>query len=345
MASDDNSAADGRNAELSHTALLTGIYTVRVLGAGETAGEYVLLLNPNSPPTANAGGPYSGDEGSAIAMSGASASDPDMDTLTYSWTVSDPLLCSFNDASLLNPELTCSDNGSFTATLEVSDGTESASSDATVIVSNVDPTVGLVSVPTEPIDINDQPVSGVSAPFTDPGTADTHTCTVDYDDGSGPQTGTVAAGTCTGPDQTYTEAGVYEVTVEVTDDDLGSLDSLSDRFERWLRDDYHLRRHGGIDMKPLDRFLADNRAKLEAFRPILQSSFDGLGDVLRHPLLKLLPTVRPWSSVDGDLKRYFRDPRVRLIKLARNFAEALGAGLAVVDNPFFRGNGQPAREE
>ena len=42
----------------------------------------------------------------------------------------------------------------------------------------------------------------------------------------------------------------------LTDIDLASLDVLSERFEQWLRDDYHQRRHGGIDMKPLDRFLA-----------------------------------------------------------------------------------------
>ncbi|MBD3335776.1 MAG: DDE-type integrase/transposase/recombinase [Candidatus Eisenbacteria bacterium] len=42
----------------------------------------------------------------------------------------------------------------------------------------------------------------------------------------------------------------------LTDDDLASLDILQDRLDQWLRDDYHLRRHGGINMKPLDRFLA-----------------------------------------------------------------------------------------
>jgi transposase InsO family protein len=41
----------------------------------------------------------------------------------------------------------------------------------------------------------------------------------------------------------------------LTDDDLASLETLSERFEHWLREDYHLRRHGGIGMKPLDRFL------------------------------------------------------------------------------------------
>jgi transposase InsO family protein len=42
----------------------------------------------------------------------------------------------------------------------------------------------------------------------------------------------------------------------LTDEDLKSLDTLQSRFESWLRDDYHLRRHGGIGIKPLDRFLA-----------------------------------------------------------------------------------------
>jgi putative transposase len=42
----------------------------------------------------------------------------------------------------------------------------------------------------------------------------------------------------------------------LTEDDLASLEALNEHFEHWLREDYHLRRHGGIDMKPLDRFLA-----------------------------------------------------------------------------------------
>lgn len=42
----------------------------------------------------------------------------------------------------------------------------------------------------------------------------------------------------------------------LTDRDLDSVDTLQERLEPWLRDDYHLRRHGGIGMKPLDRYLA-----------------------------------------------------------------------------------------
>jgi len=44
VASDDNSAGDGLNAYLTHTATKTGQYTVRVLGAGGT-GEYLLSVD------------------------------------------------------------------------------------------------------------------------------------------------------------------------------------------------------------------------------------------------------------------------------------------------------------
>jgi phytoene desaturase len=60
------------------------------------------------------------------------------------------------------------------------------------------------------------------------------------------------------------------------------------------------------------QYLDDNRAKLAAFRPILESPFLSLRDTLSLPLLKLLPLVRPLSSVDRDLRRYFDDPRIRL---------------------------------
>jgi phytoene desaturase len=59
-------------------------------------------------------------------------------------------------------------------------------------------------------------------------------------------------------------------------------------------------------------FLADNRLKLASFKTCLESPFRGWRDVLRWPVLKLLPLLRPWLSLDQELARYFRDPRVRL---------------------------------
>jgi phytoene desaturase len=66
------------------------------------------------------------------------------------------------------------------------------------------------------------------------------------------------------------------------------------------------------DADQLPRFLAENRHKLEGFRPILEKPFLGWRDLLSMDLLKMLPVLRPWKSVDAELGRYFRDPRTRL---------------------------------
>lgn len=66
------------------------------------------------------------------------------------------------------------------------------------------------------------------------------------------------------------------------------------------------------DSKNVRRFLADNRAKMAAFEPCLQRPFSGWRDVLNLRMLKLLPRLKPWESLDTHLRRYFKDERVRL---------------------------------
>jgi phytoene desaturase len=88
----------------------------------------------------------------------------------------------------------------------------------------------------------------------------------------------------------------------------GTLDASSDVEE--------LKRQVGAlepaDALGVERYIADNRRKLAAFKRVLESPFDRHMDLLKLPLSELLPLARPWSSVDRDLKRFFRDPRVRL---------------------------------
>jgi phytoene desaturase len=60
------------------------------------------------------------------------------------------------------------------------------------------------------------------------------------------------------------------------------------------------------------RFLDENREKLALFRPILEMPFLSFRDLLRPAVLRAAPKLRPWNSVDADLRRYFRDPRIRL---------------------------------
>jgi len=183
---------------------------------------YVLALRyvPDFSPTVDAGRPYNGNEGSAIAMSGTAASDPDLDTLAYAWTVNSAS-CSFNNVSALNPDLTCSDNGSYTAMLSVEDGVNPAvTSDAIVTVSNVAPTLGAISV--DPV-LALTPVNtaiNASADFTDPGTLDTHSASWDWGDGISAGMVTEVSGSGTvGDSHSYSVPGVYTITLSVTDND------------------------------------------------------------------------------------------------------------------------------
>ena len=73
-----------------------------------------------------------------------------------------------------------------------------------------------------------------------------------------------------------------------------------------------LRRFSPADADALPRFMADNRAKLAVFRPVLENAFNGMRDLMRPPVLKGLGMLRPHRSVDADLGAYFRDERVRL---------------------------------
>jgi len=60
------------------------------------------------------------------------------------------------------------------------------------------------------------------------------------------------------------------------------------------------------------RFFCDNRNKLERFTPFLESPFESWKDLAKLDMLKLLPLLRPWCSLDSDLRRYFKDERIRL---------------------------------
>lgn len=66
------------------------------------------------------------------------------------------------------------------------------------------------------------------------------------------------------------------------------------------------------DSKNFRRFLDENKTKLEKFRPCLESPFLGWRDVASRKLLALLPLLKPWKSLDSELQRYFKDPRLRL---------------------------------
>lgn len=183
------------------------------------------------PPVVDAGPPASGAEGSPIALSG-SVTDPDTPSPTIAWSyapsagVDAGASCSFADPSSPSTTITCTDDGVYTATLTANDGENAPVSDTTTVtVSNANPAVTITS----PASGSYLPGSTVplAASFTDAGHNDTHTCTIDWGDGSPVESGTVSesngSGTCTGT-HAYANAsgGSRTIVVTVTDDDLGS---------------------------------------------------------------------------------------------------------------------------
>jgi len=77
--SDDNSGADGRNASLTHTATMTGLYTIRIVGQA-SLGEYILR------PGSGCGAPTAAAGDHVFASCGGFVDSP-LDAVTFSFTV------------------------------------------------------------------------------------------------------------------------------------------------------------------------------------------------------------------------------------------------------------------
>jgi phytoene desaturase len=90
--------------------------------------------------------------------------------------------------------------------------------------------------------------------------------------------------------------------------DQGHLDACAEM----ARLKAEVARFSPADAESLPAFMAENRAKLAAFRPVLESAFDRITDYAAPAMLKALPKLRPHRSIDQDLARFFKDPRVRL---------------------------------
>ena len=66
------------------------------------------------------------------------------------------------------------------------------------------------------------------------------------------------------------------------------------------------------DAKRFHTFLTHNRLKLKSFLPFLQSPFESWRDLMKPEMMKLLPLLAPWQSLDRYLQTHFKDERIRL---------------------------------
>ena len=199
--------------------LLSG-QTNATIADGTGAGT-ILTDDVNAAPVVDIG-PDAGLAEGALFTAAGSFTDPDANTWTATVDYGDgsgaQLLPLAADKTFQLSHV-YADNGTFTITVAVNDGAATGADTALVTVTNVSPTVD--AGPDAAIATG--ATFSSSGSFTDPG-ADTWTATVDYGDGSGAQTLTLAGNKTFALSHVYASEGTFTVTVTVTDDD-GGIDS------------------------------------------------------------------------------------------------------------------------
>ena len=159
----------------------------------------------NNPPVANAGDSHNGNVGEAITFDGTGSSDPDGDTLIYTWD--------FGDGTSGNgsqPTHVYTTAGTYTATLTVSDGSLTDTDTSTVTIESLPP---------------EAPVADANGPYV---AIVNQEITLDGS-GSSDSDGTIAnytwlcgdGSTVNGvsPTHSYTGSGTYDIKLTVTDND------------------------------------------------------------------------------------------------------------------------------
>lgn len=207
-----------------------GTWKVEVVGSNVPTGpEQYTLITPtpattNAPPTANAGGPYTTDEGATVQLDGTGSTDPEGDALTYTWDLDNNGSFETSGATPTFPAK--GQDGVYTVVLKVTDPSGNVSTDtATVTVNNVAPTVTIDPIP--PID--ELGTTTVSGTITDPGWLDPLTATIDFGDGNGPvalagslENGEPTATFTFSVNKQYGDNGSFTVSVTGFDDDTST---------------------------------------------------------------------------------------------------------------------------
>jgi uncharacterized repeat protein (TIGR01451 family) len=194
-------------------------------GGDDTSASATFTINVtpvNDAPTANANGPYTGNEGSAVTFDGSGSSDIEGDALTYEWDLNYDGVTFDVDRTGANPSTTFPDDvAARTVALRVTDtGGLSDIDTSSLTVNNVAPTLSLLQVTGGGAACLTGNDVTLNFSFTDPaGSNDSYTGTINWGDGS-PTTSFNSSPVS----QThhYATAGKFTITVTVSDEDGGS---------------------------------------------------------------------------------------------------------------------------
>jgi len=220
----------------AHTYATSGDFTVTVTvadnaGASATATSSVSVHQANQAPSIASLNLTTGAEGgsSSLALTFADTDAADSHTVSVAWgdgaTSDSGTLAStvttfeashvYADTIAYSVVVTLADSASHTVTAS-----------ASVSPTNVAPVVGTLSL--SPTSVVDHQTLTVGGTFTDPGTADTFTLTMDWGDGTS-SSQSLAAGTRSFSDShAYNAAGPITLKATVADHDLGKASSTAD---------------------------------------------------------------------------------------------------------------------
>ncbi len=213
-----NSLTEGASVNLNGTPM-----AITYLGGD---GNDVELI-ADTPPIADAGGPYVVAEGSSTQLDarGTSDNEPSNTALTYEWDLDFDGVTFDGDAAGMQPTVSFPDNfAPRTIAVRVTDnGGLSDLATTTLEVLNVAPDItGLSSSAPMCSGVAEGQAVTVTAAFSDPGTLDTHSAVIEWGDGA---TGNVllnAGQTTLTAGHAYSPGGLYTVTVTLTDNDGGT---------------------------------------------------------------------------------------------------------------------------
>ncbi|MBT8108476.1 MAG: PKD domain-containing protein [Gammaproteobacteria bacterium] len=203
----------GSGVSPTHAYQASGTFTVELTvtddgGATNAATTTATITSAPVPPSADAGGPYSGVVGTAISFDGTASSDADGTIAAYAWD--------FGDGGVADgptPTYSYSVDGTFTVTLTVTDN------DGLTGIDSATATINPAGGNTPPVASANGPYTGFageSITFDGSGSSDPDGSIVAYDWDFGD--GTFAADAGPAPMHTFSATGQFTVTLTVTDD-------------------------------------------------------------------------------------------------------------------------------
>jgi len=169
--------------------------------------------------TADAGGPYTIDEGDSVMLDASASSDPESDPLTFAWDLDNDSI--YGDVTGETPTVTWAqlqsfgidDDGVYPIAVEVDDGNGNTDTDATTLtVNNFVPILSTTGSST----VGVSTVYTLTLGVTDPGADTISSWTINWGDG----TIDTIAGNPSSATHTYTRAGfTFNILASATDED------------------------------------------------------------------------------------------------------------------------------